>query len=105
LREQIGSLPVHKAIEIIHGLEKSQGTYALVVELVEDEDLSQRIARGLTRLDERHAPQNFARTALVGWAIAALFAAALAATLGVRYIIHRDLKPATLTAGGLEMPA
>src|SRR5262245_26105832 len=34
----------HPNIAIIHGLEKSQGTYALVMELVEGEDLSQRIA-------------------------------------------------------------
>src|SRR5262245_34331843 len=30
----------HPNIAIIHGLEKSQGTYALVMELVEGEDLS-----------------------------------------------------------------
>src|SRR5215510_999397 len=42
----------HPNIAIIHGLEKSQGTYALVMELVEGEDLSQRIARGPIPLDE-----------------------------------------------------
>src|SRR5262245_26258618 len=31
----------HPNIAIIHGLEKSQGTYALVMELVEGEDLSE----------------------------------------------------------------
>src|SRR5262249_57174032 len=36
----------HPNISIIHGLEKSQGIYALVMELVDGEDLSQRIARG-----------------------------------------------------------
>src|SRR5262252_2227250 len=36
----------HPNIAIIHGLEKSQGTYALVMELVDGEDLSQRISRG-----------------------------------------------------------
>jgi len=35
----------HPNIAIIHWLEKSHGTYALVMELVEGEDLSQRIAR------------------------------------------------------------
>src|SRR5262245_2901124 len=36
----------HSNIAIIHGLEKSEGTYALVMELVDGEDLSERIARG-----------------------------------------------------------
>jgi serine/threonine protein kinase len=34
----------HPNIAIIHGLEKAQGTYALVMELVEGEDFSQRVA-------------------------------------------------------------
>src|SRR5262245_14156919 len=42
----------HPNIAIIHGLEKSRGSYALVMELVEGEDLSQRIARGPIPLDE-----------------------------------------------------
>src|SRR5262245_56318841 len=42
----------HPNIASIHGLEKSQGTYALVMELVEGEDLSQRIARGPIPVDE-----------------------------------------------------
>src|SRR5262245_52270325 len=42
----------HPNIAIIHGLEKSQGTSALVMELVEGEDLSERIARGAIPLDE-----------------------------------------------------
>ena len=42
----------HPNIAIIHGLEKSQGTYALVMELVEGEDLSQQISRGPIPLDE-----------------------------------------------------
>jgi eukaryotic-like serine/threonine-protein kinase len=36
----------HPNIAHIHGLEKTDGTVALVMELVEGEDLSQRIARG-----------------------------------------------------------
>src|SRR5215510_1599344 len=42
----------HPNIAIIHGLEKSQGTYALVMELVEGEDLSKRISRGPIPIDE-----------------------------------------------------
>ena len=42
----------HPNIAIIHGLEKSQGPYALVMELVEGEDLSQQISRGPIPLDE-----------------------------------------------------
>src|SRR5215468_11827392 len=42
----------HPNIAIIHGLEKSQGIYALVMELVEGADLSQRIARGPIPIDE-----------------------------------------------------
>src|SRR5262245_43459552 len=42
----------HPNIAIIYGLEKAQGSCALVMELVEGEDLSQRIARGPIPLDE-----------------------------------------------------
>src|SRR5262245_39852430 len=42
----------HPNIAVIHGLEKSQGTYALVMELVEGEDLSERISRGPVPIDE-----------------------------------------------------
>jgi len=42
----------HPNIASLHGLEKSHGTYALVMELVEGEDLSERIARGPIPLDE-----------------------------------------------------
>src|SRR5262245_42574110 len=72
----------HPNIAIIHGLEKSQGTYALVMELVEGEDLSQRIARGPIPLDE--APP-----------IAKQIAEALEAA-HEQGIIHRDLKPANI---------
>src|SRR6476646_12005230 len=42
----------HSNIAHIHGLEESDGVRALVMELVEGEDLSQRIARGAIPLDE-----------------------------------------------------
>src|SRR6476659_5894890 len=42
----------HPNIAIIHGLEKSQCTYALVMEFFQGEDLSERIARGAIPLDE-----------------------------------------------------
>jgi eukaryotic-like serine/threonine-protein kinase len=42
----------HPNIAHIHGLEESGGVRALVMELVEGEDLSQRIARGTLRIEE-----------------------------------------------------
>ena len=42
----------HPHIAAIYGFEKSSGMHALVMELVEGEDLSQRIARGAIPLDE-----------------------------------------------------
>ena len=42
----------HPHIAQIYGLEKSSGVQALVMELVEGEDLSQRIARGPIPIDE-----------------------------------------------------
>src|SRR5439155_25256896 len=42
----------HANIAHIHGLEESDGVRALVMELVEGEDLSQRIARGAIPLEE-----------------------------------------------------
>ena len=72
----------HPNIAIIHGLEKSQGTYALVMELVEGEDLSQRIARGPIPLDE-------------ALPMAKQIAEALEAA-HEQGIVHRDLKPANI---------
>jgi serine/threonine-protein kinase len=72
----------HPNIAIIHGLEKSQGMYALVMELVEGEELSQRIARGPIPLDE-------------ALPIAKQIAEALEAA-HEQGIIHRDLKPANI---------
>src|SRR4051794_21350964 len=42
----------HPHIAAIYGLEESNSVRALVMELVEGEDLSQRIARGAISLDE-----------------------------------------------------
>ena len=42
----------HPHIAAIYAVEKSGGTLALVMELVEGDDLSQRIARGAIPLDE-----------------------------------------------------
>src|SRR5665213_2428500 len=72
----------HPHIAAIYGFEKSAGAYALVMELVEGEDLSQRIARGAIPLDE-------------ALPIAKQIAEALAAA-HEQGIIHRDLKPANI---------
>src|SRR5499425_1780204 len=72
----------HPNIAIIHGLEKSQGAYALVMELVEGEDLSARIARGPIPIDE-------------ALPIAKQIAEALEAA-HEQGIVHRDLKPANI---------
>jgi eukaryotic-like serine/threonine-protein kinase len=63
-------------------LEESGDTTALVMELVEGEDLSRRIARGAIRLDE-------------ALPMAKQIAEALAAA-HEQGIIHRDLKPANI---------
>jgi eukaryotic-like serine/threonine-protein kinase len=72
----------HPHIAIIHGLEKSHGTYALVMELVEGEDLSKRIARGPIPIDE-------------ALPIAKQIAEALEAA-HEQGVVHRDLKPANI---------
>ena len=72
----------HPHIAQIYGLEESSGVRALVMELVEGEDLSQRIARGAMPLDE-----------------ALLVAKQIAEALEAAHdqgIIHRDLKPANI---------
>ncbi len=72
----------HPNIAGIYGLEESGGMSALVMELVEGEDLSQRIARGAVPLDE-----------------ALLIAKQIAEALEAAHeqgIIHRDLKPANI---------
>jgi serine/threonine-protein kinase len=72
----------HPNIAHIHGLEASGGVRALVMELVEGEDLSQRIARGALPLDE-------------ALPIARQIAEALDAA-HEQGIVHRDLKPANI---------
>ena len=79
----------HPNIAGIYGLEEADGITALVMELVEGEDLSQRIARGGMPLDE-------------ALPIAKQIAEALEAA-HEQGIIHRDLKPANIkvTADGV----
>ena len=72
----------HPNIAIIHGLEHADGAYALVMELVEGEDLAQRIVRGAMPPDE-------------ALPIAKQIAEALEAA-HEQNIIHRDSKPANI---------
>ncbi len=72
----------HPNIAQIHGLEKSAGTIALVMELVEGPTLENRIAQGAIPVDE-------------ALPIAKQIAEALEAA-HEQGIIHRDLKPAKL---------
>src|SRR5258705_1658041 len=72
----------HPHIAAIYGLEESGDMTALVMELVEGDDLSQRIARGAITLDE-------------ALPIAKQIAEALEAA-HEQGIIHRDLKPANI---------
>src|SRR5437879_2000788 len=72
----------HPNIGAIYGLEKAADFTALIMELVEGEDLSQRIARGAIPLDE-------------ALSIAKQIADALEAA-HEQGIIHRDLKPANI---------
>ena len=72
----------HPHIAAIYGLEETGGITALVMELVEGDDLSQRIARGAIPLDE-------------ALPIARQIADALESA-HEQGIIHRDLKPANI---------
>ncbi len=72
----------HPSIASIYGLEESNGVRALVMELVEGEDLAERLKRGPLPLDE-------------GLAVARQIAEALEAA-HEKGIVHRDLKPANV---------
>ena len=72
----------HPHIAHIYGVEDTGGVKALVLELVDGEDLAQRIARGPIPLDE-------------ALAIARQIADALEAA-HEQSVIHRDLKPANI---------
>ena len=72
----------HPNIGGIHGLEEANGVTAIIMELVEGEDLAQRLARGAIPLDE-------------ALPIARQIAEALAAA-HEQGIVHRDLKPANI---------
>ena len=72
----------HPNIGGIHGLEEANGVTAIVLELVEGEDLAQRIARGAIPIDE-------------ALPLAKQIAEALEAAHD-QGIIHRDLKPANI---------
>ena len=72
----------HPNVAAIYGVERTSGLTAIVMELVEGEDLSQRIARGAMPIDE-------------ALPIAKQIAAALEAA-HEQGIIHRDLKPANI---------
>src|SRR5215213_3816160 len=72
----------HPNIAHIHGIEEADGITALVLELVEGEDLAQRLARGPIVVDE-------------ALPIAMQIAEALEAAHDLG-IIHRDLKPANI---------
>src|SRR6266404_1329230 len=72
----------HPNIAHIHGLEESGGVRALVMELVEGEDLAQRLTRGAIPIDE-------------ALPIAKQIAEALEAA-HEKGIVHRDLKPANI---------
>jgi serine/threonine protein kinase len=82
----------HPNIAIVHGLERGEHGQALVMELVEGEDLSQRIAR----LRASGASARQAGMPLdEAWPIAEQIGAALEAAHALG-IVHRDLKPANI---------
>jgi serine/threonine protein kinase len=72
----------HPNIAHIHGFEESDGVRALVMELVDGEDLAQRLVRGAIPIEE-------------ALPIAKQIAEALEAA-HEQGIIHRDLKPANI---------
>ena len=78
----------HPNIAAIHGLEEADGALALVMELVEGEDLSAHIARGAIPITE-------------ALPIARQITEALEAA-HEQGIVHRDLKPANIKGGGAD---
>jgi Tol biopolymer transport system component/tRNA A-37 threonylcarbamoyl transferase component Bud32 len=72
----------HPNIATIHGLEKSEGTHALVMELVEGPTLADRLAQG---------PLPVSEALLIAKQIAEALEAA-----HEQGIVHRDLKPANV---------
>jgi len=72
----------HPHIAAIDGLEDADGVKALVLELVEGDDLAQRVARGRIPLDEALPIATQIAEALEG--------------AHEQGIIHRDLKPANI---------
>ena len=76
----------HPHIAAVYGFERSGGTHALVMELVDGEDLAERLARGPVPLDD-------------ALPIARQIADALDAA-HEQGIVHRDLKPANIKVRG-----
>jgi hypothetical protein len=72
----------HPHIATVYGLEDADGVKALVMELIEGEDLAQRIARGPVPIAEALAMARQVAEALDG--------------AHERGVIHRDLKPANI---------
>src|SRR5213595_3834331 len=72
----------HPNVAAIYGLEETNGTVALALELVDGEDLAQRLARGPIPVEEAIA-------------VARQIAEGLEAA-HERGIVHRDLKPANV---------
>ena len=76
----------HTHIATIHGLEESDGVLALVLELVEGEDLAERLKRGAIPIDESI---DIARQIAEGLEAA-----------HEKGVVHRDLKPANVKITG-----
>ena len=72
----------HPHIASIYGLEETSGALALALELVEGEDLAERLARGAIPVEEALA---YARQLVDGLEAA-----------HEKGIVHRDLKPANV---------